>query len=735
MHLRSLVAGLTLLGIAWAAPAAGGSAQTLDSATFSERTRTGTWVIKHFSPKCKHCRSFQPKWEQAVAALDDVQFGEINCAQNEQLCDTHNVEAWPTVSVFKHGQQQKRLLVGDQTKEALLQYIAETAQRPAVAVLGAGNFTEHAGKGVWLVKHYSPFCPHCRHMAPHWAKAADEAAAELGEAGVLLGEVNCIDNRRLCEDNFVDGYPTVNLFVDGRFVEEMLVKYEFAPMKEYMLKLPGRVKSGELAAKKAVPVVANDNRDWDDAADAADKAQESGPAEKLETDGARDAEPKSEVSKANEPKPAETKANEPKAEVSKADGEPKQPEESYNPDGEVITLTKENFAERTASGPWFIKFYAPWCPHCQHLAPEWTRLGASARGRINIGEVNCDEAGQLCAAQNVQGYPTLRMLWAGESAVYKGPRELDNMLSFVDSMLAQPRAISDAEQLQTLQEQSDVVFVFHGDAGGATARAVTAAMRKMFLAGRLGIVKDAGVAQALLGAKVAAPALAAIKDGRVVTYAGALSDADALREWLYAERFPLLPEFTRENADSLFYDSDYLVLGIMATDQGRESLDATREHVRDAAMQYQQWADKQGASPAAVRFAWIDGSKWTSYVNSVFRVPAAEWPAVVIVRPSEDQFFTHDIRGKKIEVSAMSVFLAVRAAVDGRLRAQSTRSIFVRAAKVVAQAVVHVWSLFFGSLIRAAISLAVLALLVYAGLRRASGTRSRRSSFTLVKAD
>ncbi|KAJ1846999.1 hypothetical protein LPJ70_001757, partial [Coemansia sp. RSA 2708] len=98
-------------------------------------------------------------------------------------------------------------------------------------------------------------------------------------------------------------------------------------------------------------------------------------------------------------------------------------------------------------------------------------------------------------------------------------------------------------------------------------------------------------------------------------------------------------------------------------------------------------------------------------------------------------FFTHDIRGKKIEVSAMSVFLAVRAAVDGRLRAQSTRSIFVRAAKVVAQAVVHVWSLFFGSLIRAAVSLAVLALLVYAGLRRASGTRSRRSSFTLVKAD
>lgn len=88
---------------------------------------------------------------------------------------------------------------------------------------------------------------------------------------------------------------------------------------------------------------------------------------------------------------------------------------------DVMSLNADDFAKlvvneesedkmtmRTENG-WFIKFYAPWCGHCQRLAPVWEEFNKNHGEKVNIAKVDCTdgEAQPLCSKMEVRGYPTL----------------------------------------------------------------------------------------------------------------------------------------------------------------------------------------------------------------------------------------------------------------------------------------------------------------------------------------
>ncbi|KAJ2576909.1 hypothetical protein GGH95_003585, partial [Coemansia sp. RSA 1836] len=144
-----------------------------------------------------------------------------------------------------------------------------------------------------------------------------------------------------------------------------------------------------------------------------------------------------------------------------------------------------------------------------------------------------------------------------------------------------------------------------------------------------------------------------------------------------------------------------------------------------------------GASKAkakgTVRFAWVDGNKWASYVDRVFRIRHDNWPAIVIARPSEDQFFTTDVKGAPIEPSKAGVFLAVRAVLDGKLKAQSTNSIIVRGAHGLVWAAKSVWGVLFGTALRVLMTVTGLGGIAYYLHKR--GKHARADVHDLVKGD
>ena len=39
-----------------------------------------------------------------------------------------------------------------------------------------------------------------------------------------------------------------------------------------------------------------------------------------------------------------------------------------------LILDSTSFRETISNGWTFVKFYAPWCPHCVQMAPEWNEL-------------------------------------------------------------------------------------------------------------------------------------------------------------------------------------------------------------------------------------------------------------------------------------------------------------------------------------------------------------------------
>lgn len=46
----------------------------------------------------------------------------------------------------------------------------------------------------------------------------------------------------------------------------------------------------------------------------------------------------------------------------------------------VVELTPDNMDQMLNSRDlWIVKFYAPWCGHCQSLAPEWKRAAQALK--------------------------------------------------------------------------------------------------------------------------------------------------------------------------------------------------------------------------------------------------------------------------------------------------------------------------------------------------------------------
>jgi protein disulfide-isomerase len=360
----------------------------------------------------------------------------------------------------------------------------------------------------------------------------------------------------------------------------------------------------------------------------------------------------------------------PKGKAENPTGDPVNP----NPNGISVDLSQENFQKlvTVTQDPWFVKFYAPWCHHCQDLAPNWREMAKELQGKLNIGEVNCEKEGRLCNDVRAKAYPTLLFFRGGERVEYDGLRGLGDLISYAKRALDVGAGVAyvDAAAFKALEETEEVIFLYFYD--HATTHEDFEALERLPLS-LIGHAKLVKTDSALLADRFKIstwPRLLVSRDGRP-SYYNALAPSDMrdyrrVLDWMRSVWLPIVPELTGSNSREIMRGK-FVVLGILSRNDEefawakREMKNAAlewmekqthafqreRQELRDAKQLRLEEAEDRNDQRALrnaksiqinireddkkqVGFAWVDGDFWDTWLRMTYGIAVRDGQRVII---------------------------------------------------------------------------------------------------------
>jgi len=142
---------------------------------------------------------------------------------------------------------------------------------------------------------------------------------------------------------------------------------------------------------------------------------------------------------------------------------------NYDVEEDVVVLNSKNFDEFVkGEALTLVEFYAPWCGHCKHLAPEYAKAASVLKKReppIKIAKVDATVEEELGSRFNVRGYPTLKIFKNGEPTEYSGPREAAGIVAYLEKRAGKASThLKTAEQAEAFfqSHENDPVIVYFG---------------------------------------------------------------------------------------------------------------------------------------------------------------------------------------------------------------------------------------------------------------------------------
>ncbi len=464
-----------------------------------------------------------------------------------------------------------------------------------------------------------------------------------------FARVNCVAFGTACGEHDANSFPTFILFKDGKEVKRSSGTTTLEALSKWVEETLESIRPGSRPNDGVkLPAVGAHNVD----AGAEAKPSEAGESAVAGSPAATSAAPQ------------------PATEVV-----PEKPHETHNPDGLSIPLSAENFQRlvTTTLDPWFIKFYAPWCHHCQAMAPNWSQMAKEMRGKLNIGEVNCDMEQRLCKDAKVKGYPTLLFFRGGERVSYDGLRGVGDLIAYANKALDVGSGVVDvdAASFAELEETEEVIFLYFYDHATTSEDFQALERLTLSLVGHAKLVKTKDPALTDRFKISTWPRLLVSRDGKPTYYPPLaprdMRDFRKVLAWMKSVWLPIVPELTASNAQEVM-NGKIVVLGILSRERTDEFVIAKRE-MKNAA---REWIDKQtqafilerqelrGAKQLRIEeaedrndqralraakviridmdqverkdvgFAWVDGLFWERWIKTTFGIDVKNGERVVI---------------------------------------------------------------------------------------------------------
>jgi protein disulfide-isomerase len=522
-----------------------------------------------------------------------------------------------------------------------------------------------------MVEFFSPSCPHCMRFKPTYQTAYEFyytskpiVSKDDSEGDSLnsftryydfkFAKVDCLAFADACAAHDVGNYPSLYYFKDGKLVQKEVGAKDMSGLSKWVEQLleairPGSRKEG--GPKLPKPGATSVETGPDTQETVKEKEKEDAQAKKATSSVAP-----STPTKAAKPAPAKATSN-------------------ANPNGEVVALTAETFDKVVTNtmDPWFVKFYAPWCHHCQALAPNWSNLARQMRGNLNIGEINCDAEKKLCKQAGVHGYPTMLLFRGGERVEYDGLRGIGDLLSYAEKVAAVSTGVRDvdAQAFKKMEETEEVIFTYFYDHATVSEDFLALERLTLSLVGKAKLVRT-NDAELVKRFKISTfPRLMVSRDGKPLYYPPItpreMRDTKSILSWMKSVWLPMVPELTSSNAREIM-NGKMVVLAILNRTPA-ENFARSKRELKNAALE---WIDKQDAAfqlerqelrnakqmriaeatdksddralrdaksiridmdaleKTQVAFAWVDGVAWERWIKSTYGIDVKDGERIVI---------------------------------------------------------------------------------------------------------